>query len=161
VPSTKIRKLTMPADIVFMTWFFLLCAIAIVMSWLLRRWINKAESPEARPRHAAFAATVFPWACVACQSNRVDSWFLIDSRTRQPAVFFSEESLRLAAEAEGFKLALKPISEIYAEHRWTIFDDLMKYVLFIPPQIAFGLLLWWLRALRAGARPVQSLSFET
>jgi hypothetical protein len=34
-------------------------------SFLLRLWVSEADSPEARPRHALFIATIFPWVCIA------------------------------------------------------------------------------------------------
>jgi hypothetical protein len=77
--------------------------------------------------------------------NRVDSWFLIDARTRQTTLFKSEAEL---ARAAGFKLELRPVAKIYDQCRRTPFDDAMRYVLFIPPQLAFALLIWWLKGLR-------------
>jgi hypothetical protein len=81
-----------------------------------------------------------------------DVWFLLDTRNRKMTVFQNAETLREAAAAVGFTLELKPVAEIYDQQGWTAIDTMMRYLLFIPPQLAFGFLLWWLQRLRQDAR---------
>ncbi|HEX4385255.1 MAG TPA: hypothetical protein VH083_19985 [Myxococcales bacterium] len=59
-----------------------------------------------------------------------------------------EADLRAAA---GFELELKTVAAIYDERRWTPFDGALKYVLLIPPQLAFAWLICWLKDLRRNA----------
>jgi hypothetical protein len=46
---------------------------------------------------------------------------------------------------------LKPVAAIYSQYRPTPFVEVMRYVLFIPPQLALALMIWWLRSLRLDA----------
>jgi hypothetical protein len=80
--------------------------------------------------------------------TKADFRFLIDTRSKALTKFGSEAELSKAAAAAGVQLKLEPMSKVYNTYRWTSLDRMIGYLIFIPPQIAVGLLIYWLKGLR-------------
>jgi hypothetical protein len=83
---------------------------------------------------------------------KADYRFMIDTRSKALTRFGTEAELGKAAAAAGIQLKLEPMSRVYHRYRWTSFDRMIGYLIFIPPQLVFGMLLWWLYGLREAYR---------
>jgi hypothetical protein len=76
-------------------------------------------------------------------SGRVDAFFLMDTRAGTHKTFSNYAELRTAAQILGIQLGLEPIDAVYSRYRFTWFDDLAGVLLFVPPLVAGGFLVWW------------------
>jgi hypothetical protein len=82
------------------------------------------------------------------KGNQVDSFFLMDTQTAKRTTFSSYEELGVAAQRLGIQPNLEPIYVAYSKYRFTWFDVLSGFLLFLPPMIAMYLLARWIVRLR-------------
>ena len=72
--------------------------------------------------------------------NKVDSYFLQDTRTGRHTKFASYDALRSAAQELGLELKLEGISNVYSKFRFTWFEVFTNLMLFVPPVLGLWLL---------------------
>jgi hypothetical protein len=77
----------------------------------------------------------------------LDSFVLIDTRTRSIRRFRSEEALRGAARP-SFELKLEPVRMIYGRYCTTAFDDVVPGLLLFPLIVGVAIFIAWLFHLR-------------
>jgi len=84
------------------------------------------------------------------RSDRIDSYFLLDTQTGRQTKFLDYEALRAKAQNLGIPTKLEPIGSIYSRYRFTWFD-IFAGLLFVIPVLVGGLsmLRWTLRVRRA------------
>lgn len=83
-------------------------------------------------------------------SNAIDSYFLLDTRTGAILVEQDLEALSQAASHIGIATRLEPIYSVYSRHRFTWFDILSGGLMVLPPLAAFIALGWRIVRLRSG-----------
>jgi hypothetical protein len=81
-------------------------------------------------------------------SQRVDSYFLLDTQTGKRTNFPDYQSLRAATEPLGIRLKLERITTVYSRYRFTWFDVFAVYLFCFPPLIAAIFLVRWIVRLR-------------
>lgn len=81
-------------------------------------------------------------------SQRVDSYFLIDTETGTRINFSDYESLRAAIEPLGIHPKLEPIATVYSRYRFTWFDVFADLLFCLPPLVAAIFLVRWIILLR-------------
>jgi hypothetical protein len=77
-----------------------------------------------------------------------DSWFLLNTKTRERTDFKSIEELKESARRSNITLSLVPIGDLYSKYRFTWFDAFAGALLVVPPLLAFALLTRWTLRLR-------------
>jgi hypothetical protein len=82
------------------------------------------------------------------KNHRVDSYFLLDTRTGRRTTFSNYRSLQAAADQMGIQLRLEPIEDIYFRYRLTWFDTFAGLLFGVPPLIALIFLVLWIRRVR-------------
>lgn len=82
------------------------------------------------------------------ESDRVDSYFVLDTRTGRRTTMPNYDALRTAALQLGVQTKLEPIYSIYSRYRFTWFDVFAGLLFCIPPAAGFSLLIWWILRLR-------------
>jgi hypothetical protein len=117
----------MSAPFVCLTW--LLCVAADLAMWLLHVWVRAVDAPAAKPRHAVYIAAAFPWACVGWCLGVAWLW------------------------SAGAPRTLELLEWVFHRNAGINFDTVMRYLFFVPPQLAFGALIDWLLDVRCSAVP--------
>lgn len=69
------------------------------------------------------------------QSQHIDSYFLLDTKTGKRANFANRDELRTVASQIGIRLNLEPINAVYSHYRYTWFDAAVAVLLFLLPMI--------------------------
>lgn len=81
-------------------------------------------------------------------NGRVDSYFVLDTRTGKHVVVPSYDALQRAALAAGIALRLEDIGAVYRRYRFTWFDMLAGILFIGPPLLAFVFLARWIIRVR-------------
>lgn len=79
---------------------------------------------------------------------RVDSYFLLDTRSSKRTNFPTYDALFQAATQVGIQPHLEPIAKVYSDYRFTWFDKVSAVLFFAPPLLALVVLTWWVFRLR-------------
>jgi hypothetical protein len=87
-------------------------------------------------------------------SSKVDSYFVIDTRTGKRTTPPNSEALRGVASRLGINLNLEPIDAVYSRYRYSWFDAVAGIMLCVPPAICFVLLIRWIVRLRRTRDPI-------
>ena len=74
-------------------------------------------------------------------SNQIDSYFVLDTRTGKNTILPNYESLQKEALRQGIRTELEPINAIYSRYRFSWFDVFTAFLFCVPPFIGFFLLL--------------------
>lgn len=88
------------------------------------------------------------------ESDRVDSYFMLDTRTGKRTILPDYDALRTAAGQLGVQLDLEPIYNVYSRYRFTWFDVFAGLLFCIPPAAGSLLLIWWIFRLRKSREPI-------
>jgi hypothetical protein len=90
-------------------------------------------------------------------TDAVDAYFLLHTKTGKRADFKTYDALRAAAQELNIQPNLVPIGGVYSKYRFTWFDAFAGVLLIVPPLMgAFLLLRWVLRLRRTRGTVVQS-----
>jgi hypothetical protein len=87
-------------------------------------------------------------------SQRVDSYFLLDTQTGKRINYSDYESLRVATEHLGVRLNLERIAAVYSKYRFTLFDVFAGLLFCLPPLVAAILVVRWIVRLRRLREPL-------
>jgi hypothetical protein len=72
--------------------------------------------------------------------DQVDSYFLLDARSSKYQTLASYDALRDAAQQLGFRLNMQGIGTVYSKYYFTWSERFMEFMLWVPPLLAFCLL---------------------
>ena len=75
------------------------------------------------------------------ESNQIDSYFVLNTRTGKNTILPDFESLQRGALQLGIRTDLEPINVVYSRYRFSWFDVFVGVLFFVPPIIGFFLLL--------------------
>jgi hypothetical protein len=81
-------------------------------------------------------------------SNQVDSYFVLDTRTGKRTSFGNYDEFRAAALQRGIQTNLEPIETVYSRYRFSWFDVFAAVIFFVPPLGGLCLLALWIVRLR-------------
>ena len=81
-------------------------------------------------------------------SPYLDRYFLLNTLTGKRTDFLTDDALRTSALELGIPLTLEPIYRVYSRYRFTWFDLVAVFTLFLPPMISGGLLVRSIMRLR-------------
>lgn len=82
------------------------------------------------------------------ESNQVDSYVVLDTRTGKRTTLPNYDALRSAAFQLGVQPNLEPINVVYWRYRFSWFDVFVGFLCCVPPIIGFLLLIRWIVRLR-------------
>jgi hypothetical protein len=82
------------------------------------------------------------------RNSKIDSYFLIDTRTGKRTTLPDYETLRGVASKLGVNPNLETIHSVYCRYRYSWFDAVAGIMLCVPPAICFVLLIRWIVRLR-------------
>jgi hypothetical protein len=82
------------------------------------------------------------------RNSKIDSYFLIDTRTGKRTTLPDYETLRDVASKLGVNPNLETIYSVYCRYRYSWFDAVAGIMLCVPPAICFVLLIRWIVRLR-------------
>jgi hypothetical protein len=80
--------------------------------------------------------------------DRIDEYFLLDTRAGTRSDFSDYDSLSAAAASLGIHANLEPIATVYSRYRFTCFEVFAGVLFVSPPILAGTLLTLWIRRLR-------------
>lgn len=90
-----------------------------------------------------------PFGPAGNEGGEVDSYFVLDTGTGKHVTYSTYDALREAAAQLGvIQVNLQPIEAVYHRYRFTRFDVLVGFLLFVPPLLSAGLLVLWIIRLR-------------
>jgi len=87
------------------------------------------------------------------ESNAVDSYFILDTRSGERKTLQDYDALSDAAVQLGIQLNLEPIETVYFTYRSSWFDVFVGVLFFAPPVGGFLLLVRWVAKLRRKQAP--------
>jgi hypothetical protein len=82
------------------------------------------------------------------ETDRVDTYFLLDTQVGKHATFPTREELQAAAQNVDIHLDLIPIDDVYSKYRLTWFDGLTLFTLLAVPVVALVIFVRWLIRVR-------------
>lgn len=85
---------------------------------------------------------------IGLDSNVLDFYFELNTRTGRHTEFKSLEALRQRATSEGVSLNLRKFYSVYLDYRTTWFDYLAGAILLLAPSVGFAVLARWVWKIR-------------